>query len=909
MASALGEGLAKDAERAADAAALSVRGVAKSYGVVKALQAASLDIPRGEIHGLVGENGSGKSTFVGIVSGTVRPDAGVVEIAGRRCARHTPGDSQAAGAVTVFQDGSVIQSLSIAQNLLLGTPLARRPAYRNLYGWARDLLAANGLGRLDVRARAETLSPGDRQLFEIVRALIAEPAVLMFDESTSALDAAGVEVALGIMRTAAERGCAVLFVTHRLREVFEVADRISVLRDGMWQGTFAASELDHNRLVELMAGRTVDVEFPPRATPEELGGVILAARSLKGDRFGPVDVEIRAGEIVGIAGANDNGQLELLRGLAAVGGPSGEIHAADGKRLGTYGDAVREGVVFLSGDRRNESLFRPLAIRENLVVGMLGQFSRLGVVSWAEERSLIRETVKRLGIRLGSPEDLITSLSGGNQQKVALGRVLATEPDVLLIDEPTQGVDVRSRMDIYRILRESARQGLGVAIVSSDAGELAGLCDRVVVVSRGAVVAEIPGEEATEDRIVHAFVDAGHAAELIAETAALPTVTLASAPAASAAAPPPAPAPPSAPALAAPAAADPAVQSGGLLERVRRYSREHTDAARLVLLVLLMLGLGGYARSQAPTFLDPDSLYNVFLLAAPLAAAAAAQFIVLFVGGIDVSVGAAMGVQVAIMSYVSTGGTLGGSLLIAIGAAIGFGIVLGAVNAFLIEVTRISPVIATIATLGILQGIGLMLRPTAGGTINLSLTDALTRQVWIFPAPLIALFVLFLGADWLMRSTNYGLRVRAVGMNPQFAYRLGVNAPRLRTVSYIACAVLAAVAGIVLAGQVGTGDSTVGNQYTLLAIAAPVLGGASLAGGYGSFLGCILGAIVLGLAQVLPTTLGLDDAASYLLTGGLTVIALLIYTTGATAQARTALRSLTAGLARGASLVSARKPA
>ena len=239
------------------------------------------------------------------------------------------------------------------------------------------------------------------------------------------------------------------------------------------------------------------------------------------------------------------------------------------------------------------------------------------------------------------------------------------------------------------------------------------------------------------------------------------------------------------------------------------------------------------------------------------------------------------------------------ALLISLGVALGFGILLGAANASLIEIARISPVIATIATLAILQGIGLMLRPTAGGSISLSLTDALTRHVWIFPWALVILAVLFVVADWSMRSSGHGLRVRAVGLNPQFAYRLGVNAPRLRTLSYVGCAVGAAVAGIILAGQVGTGDSTVGNSYTLLAIAAPVLGGASLLGGYGSFVGCLLGAVVLALVQTLPTTLGLNDAASYLLTGGLTLLALLIYTSGATVAVRAAARSVKRTVARG----------
>jgi ribose transport system ATP-binding protein len=841
---------------------LVARSLTKSYGVVQALENASLEIPAGEIHALVGENGSGKSTFVGIVSGTVKPDIGDVVLDGHRCTHHVPYESQQLGALTVFQDGSLVPQLTVAQNLLLGTPPAKRPPFHSVDEWAAQTLRGHGLGRFQVRARASSLSPSDRQLFELVRAVMADPAVLLLDEATSALDAEGVGLALDLVRQTAARGCAVLFVTHRLSEVFQVADRISVLRDGQWQGTFDARDVDYVRLVELMAGRSLDLEFPPRATTEDIGEAVLAARQLEGPAFGPTDVVIRGGEIVGIAGANDNGQIELLRALAAVGGPSGKLVVTDGRTLDTYGEAVGAGVLFLSADRRSESLFAPLAIRENLVIGMLGNLARLGVISWRRERALVKESIQRFGIRLGSPEDPITSLSGGNQQKVALGRVLATRPGVLLIDEPTQGVDVRSRMDIYHLLRDNAKRGLAVVIASSDAAELAGLCDRIVVVSRGRLVAELPGENATEERIVHAFTGAEQTHRGPSEDAAAAVTT-----------------------------DDRRSRASRAPVAVWTFVVAHGDFARLALLVLLILGLGGYAQSSNSTFLTKPSLYNVFLLAAPLAAVAAAEFIVLFVGGIDVSVGATMGVTVAILSFVVQTSSLVPGILMSVGIALAFGLAVGVGNASLIEIAKISPVIATIAMLGILQGIGLTLRPTAGGLISTPLTDALTSSVWIFPWVLVALAVLFVTADWVMRSTAHGLRLRAVGLNPQFAYRLGVPAPRMRALSYVACAMLAAVAGVVLAGQVGTGDSTVGNSYTLLAIAAPVLGGASLLGGYGSFIGCLLGAVLLALAQVLPTTLGLTDGASYLLTGGLTLVALLIYTSGATSALRVGVRT------------------
>lgn len=843
------------------APALAVRDIAKTYGVVKALQATSFEMAQGEVHALVGENGSGKSTVIGIISGTVQADAGIVQIGGEVLTRHTPWESQRRGALTVFQDGSILEDLTIAQNLYLGTPTAQRPAYRRVEAWATERVRDFGLERLEVSAPAATLSPADRQLLEIARAMMAQPAVLLLDEATSALDAAGVAVALDLIRKAADEGCSVLFVTHRLTEVFRVADRISVLRDGVWRGTSRAEEVDDRHLVNLMAGTTVDVEFPARAGEEAGGDPVLRATRLKGIGYGPVDITVRAGEIVGIAGADDNGQPELLRGLGAVDVPDGALEVK-GTSIASLGESAAAGVAVLSSDRRNESLFTSLPIRENLVAGVLRDLSTAGVVSRSKERRQVRDTVEKLGIRLGSPEDPMSSLSGGNQQKVALGRVLATNPDVLLIDEPTQGVDVRSRIDIYHMLRESADRGLAVVLVSSDASELAGLCDRILVASRGEIVAELPGETATEEKIVHAFA-AGE--DLIARPADA-------------------------------AVTDEAKSGTAAAERpsgwLRRLGRDHQEAMRLVLLVAMLLILGAYTASQNDTFLTEPSIYNVLLLALPLAAVAAAQFVVMFVGGIDVSVGGVMGVTVALLSYVVTEGSFVGGLIISLAVAIGVGLVVGAVNSTLIERVSISPVIATIATLGILQGVGLLVRPIAEGTISLELTENLTSKIGFMPWPLVVLGVLFVIADWAVRATGVGLRLRATGLNPQFAYRLGVNAPRMRQLSYVVCAIFAAFAGVLLAGQVGVGDSTVGNQYTLLAIAAPILGGASLLGGRGTFVGCLLGAVLLGMAQTMPTTLGLGDGASFLLTGALTLIALLIYTTGAARAIRTYARTV-----------------
>ncbi|MGH9090879.1 MAG: ATP-binding cassette domain-containing protein [Acidimicrobiales bacterium] len=835
---------------------LSVDGVAKTYGPVHALRPLSLELRAGEVHALVGENGSGKSTLVGIVSGAVRPDQGTVRIGGVPLRRFAPWESQRAGVLTVFQDGTLIADLSVAHNLYLGTPRGQRPSFGRVDSWAAERLARYGLTRLDPGEPARALPPGDAQLLDIVRALTANPRILLLDEATSSLDAPGVDVALDLMRKAADQGTAVLFVTHRLSEVFRVADRISVLRDGQYQGTSATAAVTSQQLVQRMAGTDVTVEFPRRAAPGELGEEVLVARGLRGTTYGPVDLTVRRGEVVGLAGADGNGQLGLLQALSAVGLASGSL-VIGGTRIGGFEAARKAGVAYLSSDRRQESLFPSLSIRENLVAGVLKNLSHLGYLGFRREGEQAEGSVGTFGIRLGSTADPVTSLSGGNQQKVALSRVLVTRPDVLLVDEPTKGVDVRSRIDIYHLLRSATREGRAVVVLSSDAAELAGLCDRVVVLSRGTAVAEIQGEVATEERIIGAFTVAGQEA-----------------PGGEGAGQEGAGGDPAHPE----AAGREAGAAGRAVHHRRRSRRFSQDSLRLGLVILVLLAIGGYTQSQASSFLSSASINNVLLLTLPLAVVAGAEFLVMFSGTIDVSIGATMGLTVAVLSFLfASQGTVAG-LLLCLLLSLGIGIAVGAANAFIVEKLRIPAVIATIATLGILQGLGLTLRPTPGGTINAAVISALTTSVGPVPVPLIVVVAVFVLCDVLLRSTGRGLRLRAVGLDAVLAFRLGENTPRQRQLAYVGCAVLASVAGILLAVQVGVGDSTVGNQFTLLAVAAPILGGASLLGGRGSFVGCLVGALLLALSEALPSVLNLSNGLSYVLAGALTLVAILVYT-------------------------------
>ena len=486
---------------------LSVRGLSKAFGAVQALRDVSVDCRAGEIHALVGENGSGKSTLLGIASGFLAPDEGTVDIGGSRLRRHSPAAARRLGLGIAYQDYSHVVDLSVAENIYLAMPADARPKYGRMESWAEETLGAFKLD-ISVTAATSSLSLAERQLLEVAKALLTRPKVLLLDEPTTALGPEAVEQLHTLVLEQAREGVGIVYVSHRLPEVLAVADRVTVLRDGVGQGTFETASVSEEGLVALMIGRPLQVAFPERGAPPEEAEVVLAVSGLRGERFGPIDLVVRKGEILGIAGAEGNGQVQFMRALAGVeratgsascGGSAYERHSPLGP--------LRAGVVLLSGDRRSEALFPVLSVRANATVQILRRLARAGVVGRSPERRAIAELVERLRVRMGSMEQPIQSLSGGNQQKVSLIRpFLRGDVKVILAEEPTQGVDVGARFDIYEALRAKADEGLAAVVKSSDPLELAGLCDRVVVMSRGRIVEEIPRNELGERRIVEAIV-------------------------------------------------------------------------------------------------------------------------------------------------------------------------------------------------------------------------------------------------------------------------------------------------------------------------------------------------------------------------------------------------------------------
>jgi ribose transport system ATP-binding protein len=486
---------------------LSLSGVSKAFGAVHALRDVSFDCGAGEVHALVGENGSGKSTLLGIASGFLAPDAGTVEIGGRRRRRGSPAEARSFGLGIAYQSYSHVLDLSVAQNLYLAAPKNEQPALRRVEEWAAEKLEEFKLD-LPPAAGLRTLSLAQRQLLEVVKALLTKPKVLLLDEPTTALGPGEVERLHALVLDRSGSGVGIVYVSHRLPEVLGIADRVTVLRDGVSQGTFDAAGMSEESLVALMIGRPLQHAFPDRDGTERPSEVLLAVSGLHGDRFGPIDLEVKKGEILGLAGAEGNGQVQFLRALAGVERPAG-MASCNGHRLNTKSPlaALRAGIVLLSGDRVGESLFPVLSVRANTTVQVLRRLGRWGLLRRRHERRMVHKLVRRLRIRMASVEQPVQSLSGGNQQKVSLTRpFLRGEVRVILAEEPTQGVDVGARFDIYEALRAKADEGVAIIVKSSDPLELAGLCDRVIVMSRGKIVDEIQEGDLGERRIVEAIV-------------------------------------------------------------------------------------------------------------------------------------------------------------------------------------------------------------------------------------------------------------------------------------------------------------------------------------------------------------------------------------------------------------------
>ncbi len=809
---------------------LSMIGITKHYDAIAALTDVSFDVLPGEVHALLGENGAGKSTLMNVASGATEPDSGTIVFEGAPVHQLTPAVAQELGIAIVHQHPALLPDMTVAENIRVAVPLEHlRRRDPDVTKAMRSLLDdVNFQGHLE--DRVSSLSVASRHLLELAKAFAVSPRLLILDEPTAPFSEDSVELLFTSVRKLAGDGAAVVYITHRLGEVRQIADRVTVLRDGTLRGTSAVKDISDADLLAMIIGRTLEAIFPPKHTSGTDEAPLLQVEGLSGQGFHDISLSAREGEIVGIGGVIGNGQPAFLRALAGRDPATGSVNV--GSRNFSR-RALLESAAYMPADRLTEGLMVGLNVRENSAMTALGRFTVGPIVSRHREVDTVERELTQLDVKAPSLEAPVSSLSGGNQQKIVLARAMLSEPAILVADEPTQGVDVGARAEIYRILREVAARGVPVVVASSDTKELEGLCDRVIVMSRGQAVATLEGDAVTEERIVHAAISTTmHTAEQAART-----------------------------------------KSG-----VSRFARFiEGDYAPVVVLAAVILVLGAYVLHHNSRYLSNFNINSVMFACAALGFISLGQTFALLLGGIDLSVGPLAGFLVVVASFFVLDGkspaiwVLGFALMLA--SAVGVGLL----NGSLIRYAKFTPVAATLVTYIALGGLAFTLRAAPDGYIATSVTNVISTKVGPVPLAFVAFVLVALALELGLRKTRFGLQLRAVGSDEESARRVGVPVNRTALLGYLGASLLTLLGAIVLLAQLGVGDPGQGTSYTLTSITAVVLGGTSLLGGRGTFIGTLMGAGLI--VQILNATvfLSLDQKWQYIFQGFLIVAGALIY--------------------------------
>ena len=816
---------------AAHVPVMTLADIRKSFGPVRALKGVDVLIYPGEVHAIVGENGAGKSTLIGVATGVLRADSGAIYYDGKYVGAPDPRQMREDGVSVVYQHPALAPDLTVLENLQLAAPslvgaAGAAEAERLIARIATDEL------RMPISKRVAELSLAQRHIVEIARALVTRPRVLFLDEPTEPLQVGDVRKLFELIGELKRDGVGIVYVSHRLHEVDELADRISVMRDGEIIDSRLADEITSSEIVALIAGRPLGQIFPAKA--KGVGAALFSVKGLSGRGFDQVDLVAHAGEIVGLAGIEGEGQREFIRAAAGIDRrSSGEVCIKDANIGGDSPGAFRRaGIGFVPDDRHAEGVFLNLTLRENFSLGFLESISRFGVVDRGTEADRSKAIINDLRIRAPSAETKLFELSGGNQQKALFGREISAKPSVLLVDEPTKGVDIGARSEIYQRLRAIADQGLAVLVSSSDGIELEGLCDRVLIFARGRIVHELTGAEVTDAAITEANLTA--------------TVSRAS---------------------KAPADAQ--------VRRWREFAAsDHFPALVLAVLTAIILGgtqaLNGY-------FLSPFSVKSILSFFSILAFLSSAQLATVLVGAIDLSIGPLAGLCVVLASFLAPDGVETGPFAAGVIIILLLTTIFGLLQGLLITSLRLPAIVVTIATFIGLQGVSLLLRPTAAGQIDDAISNAAQFPIGFLPAGLVLTLAMVVCAEWLLFRTGFGRSFRAVGSSPLASYRLGIDSRRLTWLAFVISGLLTGIGGLMLAGQVGIGSPTTGSDYTLMSITVVVLGGASVTGGRGSFISTLLGAALVQATSSASSYIDANSSVHYTVIGTLTLLAAIFF--------------------------------
>jgi ABC-type sugar transport system ATPase subunit/ribose/xylose/arabinose/galactoside ABC-type transport system permease subunit len=810
---------------------IRIENISKSFYGVKALKDVSFNIFKGEIVGLVGANGSGKSTLLKIIGGIYKSEEGKIRFEDSELVNINPYIAQTKGIISVYQELNLFTYLSVAENLFIGKEIKTKAGTINWKATRRkaaEILSAQGLD-ISPDAIVSSLSVAQQLLVELARVFNEKPKLLLLDEPTASLSETEIQWLFFKVRELVKNGTTVIYVSHRLEEVAKLCDRCVILRDGALAKELD-SDFDIQTIVRYMIGHNVEIE---RKASEKIknNDVVFECRNINfKNKLRDVSFSLNKGEILGIAGLVGAGRTELLRAIFGVDRMTSGTILKDGKaiKIRHPKNAVGHGIVMIPEDRKLEGLFLNENVRFNISASTLEKRTKAGFIDTAAESKSVNKAAKDVMLDTGRMEHLVKLLSGGNQQKAVIAKTLLVNADVLLLDEPTRGVDIGAREEIYEIIKTLAENGKSIILVSSDWEELIMYCDRVLVMAEGKMTGELDGKDITEEKIMHLSTIAH-----ISKKEDKPHKNGA--------------------AMAGPNkffikkddrppkrddvshSINPAIPKLNSI-----FGKNNTAILSLLLLFLIILSL-----ILSPSFRTWINTRNVMSQTIPFLLLTLGQLIVIIAGCLDMSIGALLA------STSVLGVTLmlkfPDNIMIGVIAMVGLALLVGTLNGLLVVKAKVDSFVATLGMAIVLEGVALVITPKPIAPAPKILRTIANKGIGEVPNVLIIIVVAIVVFAILLKYIPFGRRLFAVGENSTGSYWAGLPVQSTKFIAYIICSLMAVLAALYMLGRTGAGDPVFGPGLELDAIAIALIGGATLAGGRGSLAGTVIGVFVMSI--------------------------------------------------------------
>lgn len=834
----------EEQRQAAEAPLIEMRSIVKKFPGVTALNGVSFSLRAGEIHALLGENGSGKSTLIKILSGVYAADEGEIFFEGRPVDCKNPMEAQKLGVATIHQEINLIPNMDVASNMYLNwEPLGRSGRlidFPSMYRKTREVLEGMGV-ELDPKMQVSRLSTAEKQLVEIAKAMAREMRVLVLDEPTAALPAHEVEILFTIIGHLKRQGIGIIYVSHRLEEIERLADRVTIIRDGNLIVTRDQKDLTIDEIIKLMVGREVKKIQRAHTCASDQEVLRVEGFSYR-ETFRDINLSLRRGEVLGIAGLVGSGRSELASALGgALRSSGGRILLKDREsKISSSVEALKNGIGFLPSERKAEGLATLLTVKDNIVSASLGILSSFGVLLPSTAGREAQKYISKLKIKVPGMDEKVENLSGGNQQKVVLAKVLARGSDILVFDEPTRGIDVGTRREIYNLLDELAQGGDSIILSSSDLPELLQTCDRILAMYKGEIVAEF-SHDVSQEEVLRAVLGQANKTKQSMEPDKCPKAD---------------------------------DKESNKSKKEKPGPRLGGRASQALGVPLFALAMIVFFAMNNEGFSSGMNIFNLSRQLSILLLVSAGQTFALITRGLDMSMGAVMAITSMVAAAVGLGS---GSLFLGIVAGLLVAFVFGCISGTMIAGLKADDFIVTLGIMYVARGSALLVndgQPIFGFPSWFSyLSDGK-----VGPVPFVVILALVCAGvcQILLTKTRFGRHIAAIGGNIDGARIAGVNVSFTMGSGYVISAVLAGIAGLVMAARFFSAQPNMGATSHLEAIAAAVIGGISLAGGRGDIVGVVSGVLVIGILSNGMNIMQISAHAQLVVMGVVLILALII---------------------------------